>query len=57
MQTPTNKPESGHLPKWMTKELIDETISVWSKLYGKALDVKKAVEILQTFGRLIDVLK
>ena len=32
---------------WMTDELLDETVRVWSKIYRRTISRKEAVEILR----------
>ena len=53
MQTPTSKRESGRLPKWMTKELVQETVRVWSAKLGRHVADCEAVEMLQSMKRLV----
>lgn len=57
MQTPTNKRESSRLPRWMTKELIEETVRVWSAKLGRRVAECEAVEMLQNVKRLVDVVR
>lgn len=45
------------LPAWITEPLIAETRDAWSPHYGRSLTVGEAVEILRTFGRLLDALE
>jgi len=44
------------LPEWIDERLILETKQVWSPRYGRALTTEEAIEILLTFGRLLDAL-
>ncbi len=42
------------LPKWITRDLVAETIAVWSPKYGRRLTEREAIEILLDVGRLFD---
>lgn len=42
------------LPDWITGELIVETRAVWEPMYGRTLTEAEVVEILLSFGRLLD---
>lgn len=44
-------------PSWITEPLIVETKAVWSPKYGRLLTTREAIEILLTFGRLLDALQ
>lgn len=60
MSVPTsscdNRPGPA-LPAWITELLIAETKAVWSPQYGRSLTTDEAVEILLSFGRLLDALQ
>jgi hypothetical protein len=43
------------LPKWVSRDLVAETIAVWSPKYGSRLTEREAIEILLDVGRLFDV--
>ena len=43
------------LPRWITPELIDETLRVFNPWYRGRLAREDAVEILRNTGRLLDV--
>jgi hypothetical protein len=43
------------LPRWITPELIDDTLRVWNPYYRGQLVREDAVEILRNASRLLDV--
>lgn len=43
-------------PVWMTVELVEWTIQVWSVQYQKPVTVEEAIEILGNAGRLMTAL-
>jgi hypothetical protein len=45
------------MPRWITEELLTETIRVWQPRYGKLISTDEAVQIILTAGRLCQVLK
>jgi hypothetical protein len=45
------------LPEWIEPKLIEDTIAVWNPFYGRSLTPAEAIEILQSVGRLVDVLQ
>lgn len=55
MTSPSPTPTET-LPKWISRELVTDTIAVWSPHYGKRLTEREAIEILLDVGRLFDVL-
>ena len=55
MTSPLPKP-TGTLPKWISRDLIEETLAVWQPLYEFSLTERDAIEILLDVGRLFDVL-
>ena len=57
MQTPTNKRESGRFPKWMSKELIQETVRVWSAHLKRRVEECEAIEMLQNVKRLVELVR
>lgn len=44
-------------PAWITRDLIDKTISVWQRFYSARLSAADAVEMLISVGNLFGVLK
>jgi hypothetical protein len=44
------------LPKWISHDLVAETLAVWSPIYGRRLTEREAIEILLDVSRLFDVL-
>lgn len=44
-------------PAWITRELIDKTISVWQRFYSAQLSAADAVEMLISVGNLFAVLR
>ena len=44
------------LPKWITAELIADTLLVWQPYYKEKLTTADAVEIMMNVSRLYDVL-
>ena len=44
-------------PRWVTEELIADTISTWQPYYATRLTDDDALEILRSVGDLIDVLE
>lgn len=49
------KRESGRVPKWMTPELIQQTVRVWSAEIGRHIAEREAVEILRSVKRLAEI--
>lgn len=49
-------PEST-LPIWISDQLVAETKAAWSPKYGRTLTTPEAIEILLSFGRLLDALE
>ena len=45
------------VPAWVSEELIAETLDVWNPYYAARLTRADAIEILQSVGRLVDVLE
>jgi len=43
-------------PAWVTDELIEKTVRVWSKIHGRAISTIEAIEILTVVGRLFNLL-
>lgn len=43
-------------PRWISPELIAETLQTWQPYYQKALTPEEAVAIIKSVGRLVDVL-
>jgi len=46
----------GGTPGWITPDLIQDTIDTWQPYYQERLTTTDAIEILQSVGRLCDVL-
>ncbi len=44
-------------PAWVTDELIEKTVRVWSRIHGRAISVVEAEEILRHVGCLLGALK
>lgn len=44
-------------PGWITRELIDKTISVWQRFYSNRLTAADAVEMLISVSNLFGVLR
>jgi hypothetical protein len=44
-------------PRWITAELLAETIRVWQPRYGKSLSTDEAKQIILAVSRLGEVLK
>lgn len=44
-------------PPWITRELIDKTISVWQRFYSNRLTAADAVEMLISVSNLFGVLR
>jgi predicted hotdog family 3-hydroxylacyl-ACP dehydratase len=44
------------LPAWISRDLVAETVAVWSPIYGQRLTEREAIEILLDVSRLFDVL-
>jgi hypothetical protein len=42
------------LPRWISRDLIEETLAVWQPFYGFSLTERDAIEILLDVGRLFD---
>jgi hypothetical protein len=45
------------VPRWVTPELIEQTIRVWQPRYGLPLTDDDAVQLILTASRLGEVLK
>jgi len=45
------------LPTWVTEELLEKTIRVWSKVMRRAIDKEEALAILIGTSRLMDYLQ
>lgn len=43
-------------PPWISDELVEDTIRVWSKQYGRPISVTEAVEICANVRRLAECL-
>jgi hypothetical protein len=54
---PRDHASTESAPSWISEELIAETLDVWQPYYEKSLTRADALEILQSVGRLIDVLE
>ncbi|MEZ6064108.1 MAG: hypothetical protein R3B90_00015 [Planctomycetaceae bacterium] len=44
-------------PAWISRDLIDKTISVWQRFYSTRLSAADAVEMLISVGNLFGVLR
>ena len=44
-------------PAWISHDLIADTLATWQPYYSEELTEREAVAILQSVGRLIDVLE
>lgn len=44
-------------PTWVTPELVEETLQTWQPYYNQELSEADAIEILQSVGRLFDVMQ
>lgn len=43
-------------PRWVTPELIEQTLRVWQPYYESPLIPEDALEMIMSVGRLVDVL-
>lgn len=43
-------------PRWISPELVAETLQTWQPYYQEALTPEEAVAIIKSAGRLVDVL-
>ena len=50
-------PVSSGAPRWVTRELIANTIETWQPYYCNQLTVEDAVQILLSVAQLVDVLE
>lgn len=50
-------PVSSGAPRWVTPELIADTIETWQPYYDDPLTVENAVQILLSVAQLVDVLE
>lgn len=56
-------PEMDHNPDpsrpmatvWMTDTLLDETVQVWSRVYGRSIGRDEAVEILRNIKNFFEL--
>ena len=44
-------------PEWVDDTLFAETKTIWEPIYGHGLTDSEVVEILLSFGRLIDAIQ
>lgn len=44
-------------PAWVSDELLEKTVRVWTRLMGKPISIADALEILRRTGSLIDAIK
>ncbi|MEM9108471.1 MAG: hypothetical protein AAGC72_00415 [Planctomycetota bacterium] len=49
-------PPLACLPSWVTPALVAETQEAWTPIYGYPVTEEEAVEIIQVFNRLTEVL-
>lgn len=42
---------------WMTDELLDETVQVWSGIYGRTISRSEAIEILRNVTNLYKLIR
>ena len=50
-------PVSSGAPRWVTPELIADTIATWQPYYSDPLTAEDAVQILLSVARLVDALE
>ena len=56
-ETPVTSGSSGLLARpWMSRELLEETRSVWAPRYGRQLNDDEVIEILTNVQRLAESL-
>ena len=61
MNPPKEQPDRTQLelfagkPAWITPELLEETLQTWQPYYNHQLSKAEAMEILESFGRLLDI--
>jgi len=54
---PASLPKSpSDLPRWISPELIAQTLETWQPYYAEPLTPEDAVAIIKNVGRLVDVL-
>jgi len=46
--------KAGWRPKWVTPELVNDTLALWQPYYGGNLTEEDAVEILVAVGGVLD---
>ncbi len=42
---------------WMTDELLDKTVQVWSGIYGRTISRSEAIEILRNVTNLYKLIR
>jgi len=47
--------DSHAIASWMSKELVEKTRAVWSKVYGRSVSEFEAVQILRNVKRLAEL--
>lgn len=52
----TSPPLPPGTPRWISPELIAETLQTWQPYYQKPLTPEEAVAIIKSVSRLVDVL-
>jgi hypothetical protein len=40
---------------WVTDELLERTVKLWSAVYGRRVSVQEAMEMVKRVGRLIEL--
>jgi hypothetical protein len=53
---PSQPKFAGDAPRWITPELIAQTLETWQPYYAEPLTPEDAVAIIKNVGRLVDVL-
>lgn len=54
-QNRTSKLPPG-TPRWISWELVEQTIRTWQPYYDEPLTPEEAIAIIRNVGRLVDVL-
>jgi hypothetical protein len=45
--------EEQALPSWVTDELLEKTVKVWSRVMSRTVTTEEAVEMVKSAGRLM----
>jgi len=50
---PEDQSEEQARPSWVTDELLEKTVKVWSRVMGRKVNIEEALEMVKSVGRLM----